>query len=72
MKSIEGSLVSPREWIAMRFTRAQKKPHPSSVRRWVESGDLPGKKIGGRWYVDIDAEAISTGNELADKVLRAG
>ena len=64
-------LVTPREWIARKFGDALIKPHPSSVRRWVEQGDLRGEKIGGRWYVEFDAPG-STGNALADRVLRAG
>lgn len=62
-------LVSPVEWIERRFRDAKRKPHPSSVRRWIESGELPGKKIGGRWFVDLAAEKNETGNELVDKVL---
>lgn len=62
-------LVTPKEWIERRFGDAKKKPHPSSVRRWIENGDLPGKKIGGRYYVEIDIEAVSTGNEIVDRVL---
>lgn len=65
-------MITPQEWIEKRFPNAKKKPHPSSVRRWIENGDLPGKKIGGRYYVDEVAEAVSTGDELADRVLRAG
>jgi hypothetical protein len=65
-------LITPQEWIERRFGSAKKKPHPASVRRWIERGDLPGKKIGGRYYVEIDVEASSTGNALADRVLRFG
>lgn len=65
-------LITPQEWIERRFGEAKKKPHASSVRRWIESGDIPGKKIGGRYYVELDAEESSTGNELADRILRAG
>ncbi|HEY8386512.1 MAG TPA: hypothetical protein VIK82_09875 [Porticoccaceae bacterium] len=65
-------LITPQEWIERRFGDAKKKPHPSSVRRWIENGVLPGKKIGGRFYVEIDDERNSTGDELVDRVLRAG
>lgn len=64
-------LVTPREWIDRRFGSAKQRPAPSSVRRWIEDGELPGKKIGGRYFVDIDAEQGNTGNELADRVLSA-
>ncbi len=64
-------LVTPQEWIEIRFGSAKKKPHPASVRRWIDRGDIPGKRIGGRYYVEIDGESASTGNDLADKVLSA-
>jgi hypothetical protein len=62
-------LVTPQEWIALRFGDAKKKPHPTSVRRWIGRGDIPGKQIGGRYYVEIDEERRITGNELVDKVM---
>lgn len=65
-------LITPQEWIERRFGDAKKRPHPSSVRRWIDNAEIPGKKIGGRYYVEIDIETESTGNELADRILRAG
>lgn len=65
-------LITPQEWIDRRFGDAQKKPTATSVRRWIENGDLPGEKIGGRWFVEVDSTKITTGNDLADRVLRAG
>lgn len=63
-------LVTPTQWLDKRFGEDNaKRPHPSSVRRWAEAGELPGKKIGGRWFIEIDEESASTGNALADQVL---
>ena len=62
-------MLTPQEWIDRRFPQAKKKPHPSSVRRWIESGELPGKKIGGRWYVDEVAEQRRTGDDVVDRIL---
>lgn len=62
-------LVTPTEWLDRRFGESKHRPHPSSVRRWLDSGELPGKKIGGRWFVEIDEEKNSTGNALADRIL---
>lgn len=64
-------LVTPQEWLDRRFGDAKQKPHTSSVRRWIEAGELPGKKIGGRYYVELDIEKIETGNPLVDRVLKA-
>ncbi|MCP3849473.1 MAG: helix-turn-helix domain-containing protein [Gammaproteobacteria bacterium] len=38
-----------------------------TIIRMIESGELPGKKMGGRWYVKLQPE--TTENELADRVL---
>lgn len=64
-------LVTPNSWLDKRFGNAKDRPSASSVRRWAEAGELPAKKIGGRWFIDIDAEMNSTGNDLVDKVLNA-
>lgn len=64
-------LVTPQEWLERRFGDSPGRPDPVSVRRWISAGHLPGKKIGARYYVEIDAEVGSTGNDLADRVLRA-
>ena len=61
-------LMAVDEWVEKRFT-GEKKPHPNTVRRWLNNGDLPGKQFRGRWYVDVAAESGETGCELADKVL---
>lgn len=44
-------------------------PHTHTVRRWIDQRRLPGKKIGGRYYIDDDAFTAS-GNPLVAKVLR--
>lgn len=45
-------------------------PHDSTIRRWIANGELPGRIIGGTYYVHESA-LHSTGNELADKILKA-
>jgi len=64
-------LLTPSEWLERRFGDAQKRPAPSSVRRWLEAGELAGEKIGGRWFVEYDPQAIHTGSEIADRILKA-
>lgn len=63
--------MSPSEWLERRFGDARKRPTPSSVRRWLEAGELPGEKIGGRWFVEYDPQAPNTGSEIANKILKA-
>ena len=45
-------------------------PSAATVRKWIESGDLRGRKIGKLYYVDIDAWKHATGlDPLADMIL---
>ncbi|NQD37436.1 helix-turn-helix domain-containing protein [Permianibacter sp. IMCC34836] len=44
-------------------------PHQSTVRRWIASGQLRGRVIGGTYYV-AESELYSTGNDLADSILK--
>ncbi len=53
------------EYIRTEFT-PNSRPHPTTVIRQIERGDLNGVKIGGRWYVIKD---MSTGDPLADEIL---
>lgn len=64
-------LISVDEFRERYFTEASR-PDPRTVRAWVEDGHVPGRVIGPkRCYIDRDAwEAMSTGDALADKVLR--
>ena len=47
-------LMPLEEWRTQRFTTP---PSPATVRRWISNGDIPGKHIGGKWFVDICEEA---------------
>lgn len=61
-------LMPLEEWRQTRFTTP---PSPNTVRRWAINGDIPGiRKIGGSWYVAIEEEAMTTGDDLVDQVLR--
>jgi len=31
----------------------ESRPSATTVRKWIESGELPGRKIGSSWYIDI-------------------
>ncbi|SDO71024.1 Excisionase-like protein [Halomonas shengliensis] len=62
-----GKLMKPEEWRKARF--AGTPPAMSTIRKWCREGTVPAKRIGGVWYIDLDAEKLMTGNELADQVL---
>ncbi|WP_110647560.1 helix-turn-helix domain-containing protein [Salinicola peritrichatus] len=63
-----GKLMSLDDWRKARFLG--KPPGRSTVRRWCNDGTIPAKRIGGNWYIDVDAERNQTGNDLADDVLK--
>lgn len=60
-------LISISEYRDLRFTG--RRPAASTLRRWIEDGELPGRRIGGCYYVDLDAEQKRTGNSIADAIL---
>ena len=65
-------LLSPTEWLDLRFAGAKKRPHINTVRRWIASGDLPGRIIGSSYFVDIAREQITRGDAVIDRILSDG
>lgn len=59
-------LMSIECYIAGKFAPGSE-PHPSTVRRWLEKGTLPGEKVGGRWYVKTEEP---TSDPRANEILR--
>jgi hypothetical protein len=64
-------LMALAEWRQSRFTDNSRPSHATAV-RWCSQGHVPAKRIGGKWFVFAAEEAMMTGNELVDAVLRAG
>lgn len=62
-----GKLMTVREWRERYFSESSA-PSELTVRRWLQSGEVPGRKIGGNWYVD-DAAWLAGGDELVARVL---
>lgn len=62
--------MSLEDWRRERF--AGKPPRRQTIVGWLESGQLPGKKIGARWFVEVERELNETGDDLVDQVLKAG
>lgn len=44
------------------------RPAEITVRRWLNEGKVPGRKVGGTWYVDEHAW-MANGNDLVLRVL---
>lgn len=57
------------EQFRLRTFEAQSVPHPNTIIRWIRSGKLAGRQLGGRWYVDSVAFAAG-GDPLLEKILR--
>lgn len=63
-------LVLARTWINRHFDPADA-PDERTVRSWVRNGQVRGREIGRRVYVDDEAFQRTTGNALADKLFEA-
>ena len=63
-------LIALDKW-AERFFDDESRPLDLTVRRMLREGRLPGKKVGGTWYVDLDAW-LADGDDLVQRVLQAG
>lgn len=63
-------LVDPAQFCA-RYFAPDSRPPESTLRRWLATGALPARKIGGSWFVDEDAW-LAGGDDLVARVLKAG
>lgn len=61
-------LMSIYEWRDNRFV-GKRKPSDRTVRKWCEEGQIPCKKIGGLWFVEVESELRDSGNPLVDMVM---
>jgi hypothetical protein len=73
-KRLEGSigaltmlLMTPQQWVEKYFDKGSR-PSEVTLRRWLSEGKVPGRKVGGTWYVDEHAW-LADGNELVLRVL---
>ena len=46
-------------------------PDAKTLRKCIDDGSLPGRKIGGNYFIDMAKYEASTGNSLADKIMEA-
>jgi hypothetical protein len=63
-------LITPVAWKQKYFAEGSRPPEPT-VHRWLRDGVVPGKKIGGSWFVDEQAW-LADGDDLVRRVLEAG
>jgi hypothetical protein len=48
---------------------ADSRPSLRTLKRWIETGELPGKKHGGKYFIDVHLVEKLTGNPMVDKFL---
>jgi hypothetical protein len=63
-------LMKPGPWAAKYF-EDDSRPSEITALRWLRDGKIPGRKVGGTWYVDEHAW-LADGDPLVQQVLEAG
>lgn len=63
-------LMTPQQW-AEKYFADTSRPSEVTLRRWLNDGKVPGRKVGGTWYVDEHAW-LADGDDLVRQVLDAG
>jgi hypothetical protein len=51
-------LMTPQQWAEKYFDEGSR-PSEVTLRRWLNEGKVPGRKVGGTWYVDEHAWDVS-------------
>lgn len=47
------------------------RPSGTTVRKWIEEGDLPGERVGHQYFVDDARYSGQHSNPLVNKVINA-
>lgn len=63
-------LLTANAWAAKYFG-PESQPAEITVLRWLRDGKVPGRKVGGKWYVD-EHVWLAGGDDLVQRVLEAG
>ena len=63
-------LLTPNAW-ADKFFVHESRPAEITILRLLRDGKLPGRKVGGKWFVDEHAW-LAEGDPLVQRVLEAG
>ena len=63
-------LVDAKTWAERTFD-PESMPPEVTLQRWLRTGAVPARKVGGRWFVDEHAW-LAGGDDLMLRVLEAG
>jgi hypothetical protein len=64
------NLLTTEKWLNRYFDDTSR-PSVSTLQRWLRDGKIPGKKVGGTWFID-EHEWLADGDDLVERVLKAG
>lgn len=67
MPDLDHQLISIQEYKQARFPG--RRPCIRTLKNWVESGKLPGEKIGDIWFVKIPREVAEPADPLLEKMI---
>lgn len=62
-------LLTAPAWVEKYFDEGSR-PSEVTLARWLRGGKIPGRKVGGIWYVDEHAW-LAGGDDLVQRVLDA-
>lgn len=60
-------LIEAGEYKKLRY--AGRKPSTQEIKKWIESGDIPGEVRGGMHFVDLQAVLLGSDDPLLAKML---
>lgn len=63
-------LMKIADWREKHFEEGSR-PTMGTVRAWINSGEIPGERIGSGYYVDMSRWEKRSNNDLVNKVLAA-
>lgn len=63
-------LLTTEAWLE-RYFDPTCRPSLAQTQRWLRDGKIPGKKVGGTWFID-EHEWLADGDDLVERVLKAG
>lgn len=46
-------------------------PQAATVKRWIENGEVPGRRVGRKYYIDLDAFNDEPDDRSADDLVNA-
>lgn len=62
-------LMTAQAWLTKYFDEGSR-PAEITLQRWLRNGKIPGRKVGGTWYVDEEAW-LAGDDDLVQQVLKA-